>query len=92
MPDWLEAAVANVTADLGLVGRTTGSAAATPIDSLDDAYVTPVQIGTPAQTLNLDFDTGSSDLWVFSTATASNEVRTNTGTPMGFFANMLANA
>lgn len=75
VPDWLEAAVANFTTGLGLDldKRSTGSATTTPIDNLDDAYVTPVQIGTPAQTLNLDFDTGSSDLWVFSSETPANE-------------------
>lgn len=79
VPDWLEAAVTNLTAglDLDFSKRATGSATTTPIDNLDDAYVTPVQIGTPAQTLNLDFDTGSSDLWVFSSETPANEYATS---------------
>lgn len=75
IPDWLAAAVANTTGiDYKLLKRDEGSAEASPVDTFDDAYITPVSIGTPAQVLNLDFDTGSSDLWVFSSLTASADV------------------
>lgn len=44
----------------------TGDVPATDVQQ-DSEYICPVAIGTPAQTLNLDFDTGSADLWVWST-------------------------
>lgn len=50
--------------------RATGSAITTPKQD-DSEYSTPVQVGTPVQTLHLSFDAGSSELWVFSTETSS---------------------
>lgn len=47
-----------------------GSVAANP-EQQDQAYLCPVNVG--GTTLNLDFDTGSADLWVFSSLMAKNE-------------------
>ncbi|KAI1110316.1 secreted aspartic proteinase precursor [Nemania sp. NC0429] len=74
LPDGLAHTVANFDASRRLAARTSGSAMATP-EQYDIQYLTPVQIGTPPQTLNLDFDSGSSDLWVFSTAMTPSSVR-----------------
>ncbi|GME25060.1 Peptidase A1 [Neofusicoccum parvum] len=49
----------------------TGTVAATPEDEYDSLYLCPVTVG--GTELELDFDTGSADLWVFSTLMASSE-------------------
>jgi hypothetical protein len=47
----------------GAATNQSGSVAAVPEEN-DKEYLSPVKIG--GQTVNLDFDTGSSDLWVFN--------------------------
>lgn len=77
MPAHLDAIVKSYrgtsTKRSGPTKRAEGSATTTP-EAYDEAYITNIQVGTPAQTLPMDFDTGSSDLWVFSSETSSSQV------------------
>lgn len=56
----------------------TGELSAEDIQN-DSEYLATVSIGTPAQNLNLDFDTGSADLWVWSTELPSSTTSGATG-------------
>lgn len=52
-----------------------GTVAARPVrPDYDSEYVIPVQIGNPPQTVPINLDTGSADLWVFSTDTYAPDV------------------
>ncbi|KAJ9493928.1 hypothetical protein LTR99_010224 [Exophiala xenobiotica] len=57
-------------ADVSNAAAADGTVTATP-EEYDSEYLCPVTIG--GQTLNLDFDTGSADLWVFSSELPSSQ-------------------
>ncbi|KAH8878714.1 microbial aspartic proteinase [Thozetella sp. PMI_491] len=69
----LEAAVVKIRTNV-VAKRSTGSVNADPNNSYDNVYISQAKIGTPGQTLNLIFDTGSSDLWVFSSLIPSLQI------------------
>ncbi|POR32812.1 Endothiapepsin [Tolypocladium paradoxum] len=50
-------------------GPQKGTVKASAARNYDSEYVVPVQIGTPGQTIPMSLDTGSSDLWTFSSET-----------------------
>lgn len=58
--------------DVVTVQDDTGSDPAVPSDQYDSSYLSPVTVGS--NTLHLDFDTGSADLWVFSNLQAQSSL------------------
>ncbi|KZP18683.1 aspartic protease PEP1 [Athelia psychrophila] len=59
-----------------LAAAVSGTVKASPEDAYDSEYLCPVSIG--GQTLSLDFDTGSADLWVFSSKLSASESKGHT--------------
>lgn len=80
----IHSAIAKLQAKYGVVaaknddGDESGTVPTSPSDAADDAYITEVQVGTPAQTFKMDFDTGSSDLWLYSNDTVADLAKGHT--------------
>ncbi|KAF2124713.1 Asp-domain-containing protein [Dothidotthia symphoricarpi CBS 119687] len=70
VPDHILAAADNAASVSA--AAVTGTVPANPSDSYDSSYLSPVTIA--GKTVHLDFDTGSSDLWVFSSLQASTQL------------------
>ncbi|KAK5654015.1 hypothetical protein OQA88_7692 [Cercophora sp. LCS_1] len=56
-----------------VIARDTGATTADPRPN-DVEYLSQLTIGTPPQLFNLTLDTGSSDLWVYSTSTPTSQI------------------
>jgi hypothetical protein len=77
IPEELRAAVKHVRE--GFVKRSNGSVETRPGDHGGDReFLTPVSIGTPGKIFNLDLDTGSADMWVYSSLMPENQVTEQT--------------
>lgn len=70
------AAAANATGAAAPAASDVGTVTATP-ETGDSEFLAPISVG--GQTMNMDFDSGSSDLWVFNTQLAAQDTAGHTG-------------